>query len=499
MHSLLKRQISRHLGDPDALPPEWQPFLAAVDEAYRQWQGDLSQVERSLELMSVELTDRNRALREQLGERTAAEEALRQSEARLARAHQVARIGNWDWDIHSGVVTWSREVYSLFGVNPATFVPGRKSILARVHPDDRRAAAQAFARTVGSGVPYNVDHRIVLPDGSVRFINEQGELEYDEQGVATRMFGTAHDITSRKRVEAALQQEKAEQAILIRRLEEAHNQLLQSEKLASIGQLAAGVAHEINNPIGYVHSNLGTLEGYVNDLLRIIAACEAARDAIQSEAPECLALDDLMNKLDLPYLKGDIPALMSESREGISRVRKIVQDLKDFSRLDSSPDWQPADLRQGLDSTLNIVQNEIKYRADVVKEYGDIPEIECLPSQLNQVFMNLMVNAAHAIEGPRGTITLRCGRADADDEVWVEVADTGKGIPADNLGRIFDPFFTTKPVGKGTGLGLSLAYGIIQKHNGRIDVASEVGRGSIFRVTLPVRHVETAAQGGGGA
>jgi signal transduction histidine kinase len=271
-----------------------------------------------------------------------------------------------------------------------------------------------------------------------------------------------------------------------RKLEETRNQLLQSEKLASIGQLAAGVAHEINNPIGFVYSNLGSLEKYLQDLFGVLEAYEQA----QGDAAKLAEVETLKQKIDLGYLKEDLPALMNESKDGITRVKKIVQDLKDFSHADTSDDWQWADLHKGLDSTLNIAWNEIKYKAEVKKEYGELPEIECYPSQLNQVFMNMLVNAAHAIEG-RGTITLRTGKE--ADQVWVEIADTGKGIPAENLKRIFDPFFTTKPVGTGTGLGLSLSYSIVQKHHGHIDVSSEVGKGTTFRVWLPVRQAEGTA------
>ncbi len=322
---------------------------------------------------------------------------------------------------------------------------------------------------------------------SLRQLNEELQQRVDErtEALSRAMKQLEADVAERTRSRDLLQEQYQQLESLHRKLQEAQTQLLQSEKLASIGQLAAGVAHEINNPIGYVHSNLSTLETYLENLLELVSRYEAAEAALPNEAPERDALAGLRQRMDLPYLREDIPQLMRESKEGISRVRKIVQDLKDFSRLDSSLDWQHADLRQGLDSTLNIVQNEIKYRADVVKEYGDIPEIECLPSQLNQVFMNLMVNAAHAIEGPRGTITLRCGRS-GDDHVYIEVADTGKGIPEEIRNRVFDPFFTTKPVGKGTGLGLSLAYGIIQKHHGRFELESEVGKGSTFRVILPV-------------
>jgi signal transduction histidine kinase len=171
------------------------------------------------------------------------------------------------------------------------------------------------------------------------------------------------------------------------------------------------------------------------------------------------------------------------------RVTKIVKDLKDFSHVDAGDEWQLADLHQGLDSTLNIVWNEIKYKCEVKKEYGALPEIECLPSQLNQVFMNMLINAGHAIE-ERGTIVIRTGTADG--QVWVEFEDSGKGIAPEHIGKIFDPFFTTKPVGKGTGLGLSLSYGIVHKHKGRIEVRSAPGRGTTFRVWLPERQ-ESAA------
>jgi signal transduction histidine kinase len=183
---------------------------------------------------------------------------------------------------------------------------------------------------------------------------------------------------------------------------------------------------------------------------------------------------------------------MSESRDGIQRVRKIVQDLKDFSRVDARQEWEWANLHAGIDSTLNIVNNEIKYKADVVKQYAVLPDVQCLPSELNQVFMNLLVNAAHAITADRGTITVRTGCA--GDEAWVEVADNGCGIPPENLKRVFDPFFTTKPVGKGTGLGLSLSYGIVKKHGGRLEVESEPGRGTCFRMTLPVKRPVAAMQ-----
>ncbi len=264
---------------------------------------------------------------------------------------------------------------------------------------------------------------------------------------------------------------------------QAQDQLLQSDKMASVGQLAAGVAHEINNPIGFVYSNLGSMEKYLKDIFGLLDVYEAAEAALPEAARA--EVRSAKQQKDLAFLREDVPMLMKESRDGITRVKKIVQDLKDFSHVDASDEWQWIDLHKGLNSTLNIVWNEIKYHAEVKKEYGEIPEVECFPSQLNQVFMNLLVNAAHAITD-KGIITIRTGRQ--GEEVFIRIADTGKGIPEENLKRIFDPFFTTKPVGKGTGLGLSLSYGIMQKHNGRIEVQSEVGKGTTFTLWLPIKH-----------
>jgi signal transduction histidine kinase len=274
---------------------------------------------------------------------------------------------------------------------------------------------------------------------------------------------------------------------LNQKLEAAHNQLLQSEKLASIGQLAAGVAHEINNPVGYVYSNLNTLRKYVEDLFNVLHKYECLESAVPQNNELLESLRQLKKKVDLTFLKTDLSSLVDESREGLTRVTKIIQDLKDFSHVDQTDDWQLANLQNCIDSTLNIIKNEIKYKAKVVKQYSELPEVKCLPSQLNQVFMNLLVNAAQAIK-QEGVITISTGAK--EDKVWISVADNGEGIPPEHLNRIFDPFFTTKPVGKGTGLGLSVSYSIVQKHGGTIEVNSERGKGTTFTVTIPIEHIE---------
>ncbi len=272
---------------------------------------------------------------------------------------------------------------------------------------------------------------------------------------------------------------QSDQELLNARLEQANQQLLQSEKLAAIGQLAAGVAHEINNPVGYVYSNLQTLDTYLNDLFRLTEAVDNAR-----------SLDDLRlikQNIDYDYLRDDLRDLLAESREGIERVKTIIAAMKDFSHIEEEA-FKPADIHRGIETTLNVVNNELKYKAEVVREFGQLPEVECIISQINQVVMNLLVNAAHAIEG-FGRITIRTRQQ--DDTVIIEVQDTGKGIPPEHRHRIFEPFFTTKPVGKGTGLGLSLSFNIIEKHQGSLDVDSTPGEGTCFRLTLPITQPDT--------
>ena len=308
-------------------------------------------------------------------------------------------------------------------------------------------------------------------------------LELMSKELTERNTQLRNELAERNSAQQALLKEKAEQSALIKKLEEAHNQLLQSEKMASIGQLAAGVAHEINNPIGFVNSNCGTMRGYVLGMLELIAIFEAEENVLNEESRQ--RIKAAKERIDLSYLREDILDLLKETADGVYRVRKIVQDLKDFSHPDDGQ-WQRADLHHCLDSTINIVHNEVKYVADVVTYYGAIPEVECLPFQLNQVFLNLLMNASQAVKSERrGTITIRTGVVQ-DETVFIEIEDDGKGIEPENLKRIFDPFFTTKSVGKGTGLGLSVSYGIISKHNGEIEVQSRPGLGTTFRVLLPV-------------
>ena len=342
----------------------------------------------------------------------------------------------------------------------------------------RRALEIGVERYLGKPIDFHL-----LTDAISKCVRDHRQIEELRltRQVASLSDALKEQLVEKQRTEEALRKEKAEHLVLIGRLEEAHNQLLQSEKLASIGQLAAGVAHEINNPVGFVNSNLGSLRQYIENLLRMLYAYESHESEFSPDSQAEIAA--LREELDIEFLKTDVFDLFSESQGGLQRVTRIVQDLKDFSHV-SDMEMHLADLEKCLESTLNVVWNEIKYKAEVVRDYASIPEVECIPSQLNQVFMNLLINAAHAIP-QRGTITIRTRQQ--GDNVHIEIADTGTGIPPDIMNRIFDPFFTTKPVGKGTGLGLSIAHGIVLKHKGRIKVDSQPGMGTRFVLILPIR------------
>ncbi|WP_241974364.1 sensor histidine kinase [Aliidiomarina minuta] len=278
---------------------------------------------------------------------------------------------------------------------------------------------------------------------------------------------------------ARLLAEQTQKNELISKLESVNAQFVQTEKMAAIGQLAAGVAHEINNPIGYVYSNLQTLAGYLGDLRQIIEAID--------QVSEIEELKILKNTLDYEFIRNDVSDLMSESAQGIERVKHIITALKDFSRSDDEK-TESSDLQQALESTLSVVWNELKYKAEVETDYGELPLVECNLGQINQVFMNLLLNAAQSIDD-FGII--KVSTRSLNNRVEIRVEDSGHGIEPEHRSRIFEPFFTTKPVGEGTGLGLPLAYNIIKKHGGSIELESTPGKGTAFTVSLPVTQLKS--------
>ncbi|HEY2394815.1 MAG TPA: ATP-binding protein [Rudaea sp.] len=357
--------------------------------------------------------------------------------------------------------------------------PALQPALTALNTDDSPQALRApFRQQSGAERAY----RAILIDAS--------SASRPEACSAVILAATAHSESGELQADVLTELARA-------RLEEAQRQLLQADRLSTIGQLAAGVAHEINNPIGYVQSNLETLRDYVSSLFRLISTQDTAlRQLGVSHAGQMQQIEKVRQEIDFDFLAKDLPTLLTESQEGISRVRKIIQDLREFSRAGHAETWTLADIHAGIDSTINIVWNDLKYKVELVKQFGDLPPIECLPSQINQVFMNILVNAGHAIDR-HGQITIAT-RA-VGDFAHIEISDNGKGIAQEHLPRIFEPFFTTKPVGKGTGLGLSISYGIVRKHNGEIDVRSELGIGTTFVIKLPVRQQQAAGSAPNGS
>ena len=374
----------------------------------------------------------------------------------------------------------SNNAENVLGYRPEDMLADPNFWFDHIHPDDAPAIFSSLAQVFVDG-ERAYEYRFRAADGRYLWMHDNLRLIRDAQGAPLEVMGSLTDITDRKKMEQSLFSKGQEQQLLISRLQEAHDQLLQSEKMASIGQLAAGIAHEINNPVGFVNSNMSSLQKYVTTLFNVIHAYQEAVSA--QENPQLRErVAQIAKDADLEFLQDDATDLVRESMDGLKRVKDIVQALKDFSHVGES-EWLVADLHHCLDSTLNIVANEIKYKATVERAYGPIPQITCLASQLNQVFMNLLINASHAIK-ESGVITIRTGVE--GDWVWVSISDTGSGIPPEIMNRIFEPFFTTKPVGSGTGLGLSLSYGIVNKHGGRIEVSSTLGAGTTFTVHLPV-------------
>jgi hemerythrin-like metal-binding protein/PAS domain S-box-containing protein len=431
--------------------------------------------------------------------------ALRESESRFKELAENISALIWITNANEMPIFCNQFWFATFNLQFDTLT--REQWLVAIHVDDREKVRQTYKRAAKQRTKIKIEYRLLSADGKITWIYETAVPRLRKNGSFAGLMGCGMDITSQKQAETVLarsnvqlerevkkrtqqlieinqtlEREKNQQLLLNSQLKEAQMHLLQSEKMASIGQLAAGVAHEINNPMSYINSNLTALKKYVDNLLALVAIYEKAE--VAANGSESLAqIKAFKKQIDLDFLKTDVLDLLEESHEGATRVKNIIQDLKDFSHPSNDDEWQWSDLHADIESTLNIVNNEVKYKAKIIKDFGDLPKVRCLPQQLNQVFMNLLINSAQAIE-KNGIITLRTGTE--NDHVWIDISDTGKGISIEHQSKIFDPFFSTKPIGEGSGLGLSVSYSIIKKHQGDIQLTSQPGQGSTFRIILPI-------------
>lgn len=351
-----------------------------------------------------------------------------------------------------------------------------QSMLAAVVEQGQRVEQYSMRLLTSSGeqVPVLVSAERYGAVVNILFMPYDNRINHERNLIAKSAEAT-EQLESLSQSEQRLLAKQHQQAELISKLEDVSAEFVQTEKMAAIGQLAAGVAHEINNPIGYVYSNLQTLAGYLDDLRQIIEAID--------QVAHISELQQLKQTLDYEFLRTDVSDLLRESAEGIERVKHIITALKDFSRRDDF-ELQACDLHKAIESTLSVAWNEIKYKAEVQRHFADIPDVVCHVGQINQVLMNLLINAAQAIDN-YGRIDISTGIE--GNCVWVKIEDNGRGISAEHMPRIFEPFFTSKPVGEGTGLGLALAYNIVRKHGGEIRVESTPQEGTAFTMLLPIQ------------
>lgn len=409
---------------------------------------------------------------------------------------------NEDWIIRF----ISDTVEELTGYNSRDFVDNKVISLGKlIIPEDVKQAREAVTKAIAEHKLFSIEYRIHRADGELVWCFDQGQGVFDAKGNLLSLDGVIVDITNRKHAESELAKHRNNLEDLVeqrtkdlaesnKHLEELNEQLkqqqqclLQSEKMASVGQLAAGVAHEINNPVGFVMSNIGTLQEYIEALRKILNLYEEEDHAIDvKDVPKLRKLRQEIRSLrkeeDLDYVLEDLDDILSESKNGCERIRDIVANLKSFARVDDMQ-LKESDINEGIEAALKIAWNELKYKCTIKKDLNPLPLINCYLGQLNQVFMNLLINAAHAIE-EMGEVAIHTEATEKD--IIIEISDTGSGISPEHLENIFDPFFTTKKVGEGTGLGLSISHGIIQKHNGTIDVQSVEGKGTTFTIHLPI-------------
>ena len=401
--------------------------------------------------------------------------------------------GLWDWNIESNEIFYSTRWKQMLGYADDEIPNQGQEWETRIHPDDyTRVEKNMLSYLGGTIAEYAIEYRLQHKDGSYRWILSRGMLLRDVHGVPYRMAGSHSDITKRKLAETALQESEArlkEQALeletALRELKKTQSQLIQTEKMSSLGQLVAGIAHEINNPVNFIHGNLNYAHTYITSLISLL---NLYRHYYPQPVKEIWHKSE---EIDLDFILSDLPSVLKSMEVGTDRISKIVLSLRSFSRLDEA-DRKPVDIHEGLENTLLILQHNLRKKVgspkiEIIKSYGDLPLVECYAGQLNQVFMNILTNAIDALPKSIEQPIIQIKTDLIGDRVVIAIADNGTGIDLEIQKHIFDPFFTTKPVGQGTGLGLAISYQIIvEKHGGTLQCFSELGKGTEFRIEIPL-------------
>ncbi|MFO0598980.1 MAG: ATP-binding protein [Myxococcaceae bacterium] len=453
MHSLMARQIRRFFREERPTDPRTLALLGAVSDAYTALDEDRRLLERTLALASEETEERYRALQRDIAARERVES---ERDAFFLASPDLLAIFDSGLRFIQANPSWGRTL----GREPESLLG--TSMESLVHPDDL-AVVQAGAQGVQTnGSVRDVEFRVRHSDGSWRLVNAAGTIDR-ARGL---MFAVGRDVTEARRMA---------------------RELAQAQKLEAVGQLASGVAHEINTPVQYVGDNLGFVTDGFGALFEYL---EAVHGVLTDEQKTSLAA--AAEKADLDFLRDEVPPSLKEARDGLGRVAELVRALKEFAHPDAG-EKVPADLNRALERAVVLARGEIKHVSRVELALGDLPSVRCHVGSLSQVFLNLLVNAAHAVEERSKTTGVswkdHCIRATTrveGREVVVAISDTGCGIPDSIRERIFEPFFTTKPIGKGSGQGLPLVRNVVIAHGGRVDIESKVGEGTTFFLRLPV-------------
>ncbi|MEB3281642.1 MAG: ATP-binding protein [Lyngbya sp.] len=432
-----------------------------------------------------------------------AELALQESEKMFRQLAETIDSVFWISDPHGKKIYYVSPAYEKVWGRPCREIYEQpQSFLESIYSEDRERVIFALTQQASGG--YEEEYRIVQPNGEIRWIYDRGFPIANDQGEIDRITGIATDITERKQAENALRESEAQLREQKQQLQQAlqelkrtQAQMIQNEKMSSLGQMVAGIAHEINNPVNFIHGNLVHAADYIQDLLNLI---QLYQNHYPHPHPE---IEAEIEAIELDYIQEDIKKLLKSMQVGTERIREIVKSLRIFSRLDEA-EIKEVDLHEGLESTLMILHNRLKAKPGypgikVIKEYGQLPRINCYSGQLNQVFMNILSNAIDAIEDAQSSLSLQeiqsnpgCIRIKTqripDNWIQILIADNGRGMSQEVRSCLFDPFFTTKPIGKGTGLGLSISYQVVvEKHKGKIECDSILGKGTEFKILIPLR------------